>query len=146
MRALQDIRLTAAPDDVVAYVPSELTATPIWGAPTESTNFAVMALTGLDGYFSSEPYSKFFAVPGLGGSDPAGVLTQAEHLYEQRRDDVASFVRGDATDAASTRLAKDHVQWVVVSGDAMRGTSTSATPWRKTGEIAVYRLAQQSKK
>jgi hypothetical protein len=144
--ALQEIRLTAAPDDVVAYLPSELTETPIWGSAPASTNFAVMAMTGLDGYFSSEPYSKFFAVPGLGGSDPAEVLTQAEHLYEQRRDDVGSFVRGDATDAASTRLAKDHVQWIVVSGDAMREISTAATPWRKTGEIAVYRLAQHSNK
>ncbi len=142
--ALQAIRLTAAPDDVVAYLPSERSATPIWGSAPASTNFAVMALTGLDGYFSSAPYSQFFAVPGLRGSDPADVLTQAEHLYEQRRGDVESFVRGDASDAALARLAKDHVQWIVVSGDAMRGISTAATPWRKTREIAVYRLAQQS--
>jgi hypothetical protein len=142
--ALQDIRLTAAPDDVVAYLPSELTATPIWGAPTESTNFAVMALTGLDGYFCSEPYSKYFAVPGLSGRDPAEVLAQAERLYEQRRDDVGAFVRGDINEAASARLAKDHVEWIVVSGAAMQGISTSATPWRKTGEIAIYRLAEKS--
>ena len=112
------------------------------GALPESTNFAVMAMTGLDGYFSSETYSKFFAVPGLRGSDPADVLAQAEQLYEQRRDDVGSFVRGDITDAASARLAKDHVQWIVVSGDAMQEISTAATPWRKTREIAVYRLTQ----
>jgi hypothetical protein len=143
-RGLQEIRLTAAPDDVVAYLPSELSVTPMWGSPTESTNFAVMALTGLDGYFSSEPYSKFFAVPGLSGSNPAEVLAQAERLYEERREDVGSFVRGDINDAATTRLAKDHVEWIVVSGAAMQGISTSATPWRKTGEIAIYRLAQKS--
>jgi hypothetical protein len=141
-RTLQDIRLTAAPDDVVAYLPSEIDATPIWGSPTESTNFAVMALTGLDGYFSSETYSKFNAVPGLSGRSSAEVLAQAERLYEQRSDDIGSFVRGDINDAAAARLAKDHVRWIVVSGAAMQGVSTSATPWRKSGEIAVYRLSQ----
>jgi hypothetical protein len=141
-RALQDIRLTAAPDDVVAYLPTEIAASPIWGSTVQSTNFAVMALTGLDGYFSSETYSKFFAVPGLGGRDPAEVLAQAERLYEQRRDDVESLVRGDIKEAASARLADDHVRWIVVSGNAVQGFSPSAAPWRKTREIAVYRLAR----
>jgi hypothetical protein len=142
-RALKDIRLTAAPDEVVAYMPSELIVSPIWGSAPASTNFAVTALTGLDGYFSSGPYSKFFAVPGLSASDPADVLAQAERLYEQRRDDVGAFVRGDINDAASARLAKDHVQWIVVWGDTMQGISTTATPWRKTREIAVYRFTPQ---
>ena len=75
--ALQDIRLAAAPDDVVAYLPSDLTASAIWGHAEESTNFAIMAMTGLDGYFSSEAYTKFFAVPGLSGRNPAEVLAQA---------------------------------------------------------------------
>jgi hypothetical protein len=141
-RALQDIRLTAAPDDVVAYLPTELAASPIWGSPVQSTNFAVMALTGLDGYFSSETYSKFFAVPGLSGRDPAEVLAQAERLYEQRRDDVESFVRGDIKEATSARLADDHVRWIVVSGNALQGISPSAAPWEKTREIAVYRLVR----
>ncbi|MGA9799562.1 MAG: hypothetical protein WBQ68_11170 [Terriglobales bacterium] len=141
-QVLQDIRLTAAPDDVVAYLPSELTATPIWGQPRESTNFAIMALTGLDGYFSSETYSKFFAVPGLSGRTSEDVLSQAEGLYQQRRDDIESFVKGDIDGAASARLERDHVRWIVVSGDALQGISSSATPWRKTGEIAVYRFAQ----
>jgi hypothetical protein len=145
MRALQDIRLTAATDDVVAYLPGELIATPIWGPAPASTNFAVTALTGLDGYFSSEPYSKFFAVPGLSGNDPEDVLAQAERLYEQRLDDVGAFVRGDINDAASARLAKDHVQWIVVWGNATQGISTAATPWRKTREIAVYRFTPQQK-
>jgi hypothetical protein len=140
--ALQDIRLAAAPDDVVAYLPSGLTERPIWGHVQESTNFSIMAMTGLDGYFSSEEYSEFAAVPGLSGSSPADVLAQADRLYEQRRDDVGSFVKGDITDAASERLAKDHVRWIVVSGDAMQGISSPATPWRKTREIAVYRLSR----
>jgi len=139
--ALQDIRLAAAPDDVVAYLPSNLTARPIWGRTAQSTNFAIMAMTGLDGYFSSETYSKFFAVAGLSGRNPAEVLAQAERLYEQRRDDVGSFLKGDIQDASSARLAKDHVRWIVVSGDALQGASPSVTPWRKTREIAVYRLS-----
>jgi hypothetical protein len=139
-RALQDIRLSAAPDDVVAY-PSGLISRAIWGEPRESTNFAIMAMTGLDGYFSSEPYSKFAAVPGLTGRDSADILAQAARLYQRRRDDVASFIKGDIDDSASARLAENHVRWIVVSGDALRGVSSSATPWRKTSEIIVYRLS-----
>jgi hypothetical protein len=141
-QALQDIRLAAAPGDVVAYLPSGLAATPIWGDAAESTNFAVMAMTGLDGYFSSETYSKFFAVPGFTGNNPAEVLAQAEHLYQQRRDDIGSFARGDLDDAAAARLANDHVQWIVLTGDAMtmNGISPTATPWRKAEEIAIYQF------
>jgi hypothetical protein len=141
VRALQDIRLTAAPDDVVAYLPSDLIERPIWGHAEESTNFSIMAMTGLDGYFSSETYSKFSAVPGLSGGNPAEVLAQAEHLYEQRRDDVGSFVKGDIKAAASARLAQDNVRWIVMSGNALQGISSSAVPWRKTREIAVYRFS-----
>jgi hypothetical protein len=141
-RALLDIRLAAAPDDVVAYLPSDLTAKPIWGHAMESTNFAIVAMTGLDGYFSSQAYSSFYAVPGLSGRNAAEVLAQAERMYEQRRDDVASFVKGDLKDDASARLAKDHVRWIVVSGDALQKISSSATPWRKTREIAVYRFTR----
>jgi hypothetical protein len=136
--ALQDIRLAAAPDDVVAFS-SDLTATPIWGRAEQSTNYSITAMTGLDGYFSSKEYSISFVVPSLSGNR-AEVLAQAERLYEQRSDDVASFVKGDITDAASARLAKDQVRWIVVSGDALQGISSSATPWRKTRGIAVYRL------
>jgi hypothetical protein len=141
-QALQEIHVAAAPGDVVAYLPSGLSATPILGEAAESTNFAVMAMTGLDGYFSSPTYSKFFAVPGSAGNNPAEVLDQAEHLYQQRRDDIESFARGDLGDAASARLANDNVQWIVLSGDAMtmNGISPAATPWRKTHEIAIYRF------
>jgi hypothetical protein len=146
-QALQDVRLAASPDEVVAYLPSDLDATPIWGHAAESTNFAIMAMTGLDGYFSTETYTKFFAVPGLSGRNPAEVLAQAEVVYEQRRDDVGAFVRddivhGNRKDDAFARLANDHVRWIVVSGDALRGTSSSATPWRKTRDIVVYRIAR----
>jgi hypothetical protein len=137
-RAFQDIRREAMPEDVVAYLPSDLTEEPVLGGPNVSTNFAVMAMTGLDGYFSSEEYSKYSAVPGLNGHDPADVLAQAERLYE--RDDVESFVKGDMTDATSARLASDHVRWIVVAGDAMNDISSSGTPWRKTREIVVYRI------
>ncbi len=137
---LWDVRSAAAPDDVVAYLPSDLVAKAIWGYPRESTNFAIMAMTGLDGYFSSESYTKYSAVPGLSGRNPAEVLAQAERLYEQRRDDVESFVKGDIQEAASARLANDHVRWIVVWGDAVQSASSSATPWRKTQDIVVYRI------
>lgn len=65
--ALQDVRSQSAPDEVVAYLPSELTEQPVWGHVEVSTNFSIMAMTGLDGYFSSQEYSKSHAVPGLSG-------------------------------------------------------------------------------
>jgi NAD(P)H-hydrate repair Nnr-like enzyme with NAD(P)H-hydrate epimerase domain len=99
-------------------------------------------MTGLDGYFSSKTYSISFAVAGLGGSNAADALAKAEHLYERRRGDVTSFVKGDLSDAASARLAQDHVRWIVVSGDALQSISSSVTPWRKTREMAVYRFSR----
>jgi hypothetical protein len=141
VQAMQDIRLAAAADDVVAYS-SRLTERPIWGNAEESTNFSITAMTGLDGYFSSERYSISFATPGLSGSNPSDVIAQAQRLYENRHEDVSSFLKGNLADAASARLVKDHVRWIVVSGDAMEGISSSLTPWRKTRDIAVFRLPQ----
>jgi hypothetical protein len=138
--ALQDIRLAAAPDDVVAFLPTGLTERPIFGYPEQSTNYSITAMTGLDGYFSSETYSISFIVSSLSGSNAAEMLAQAGRVYQQRSDDVASFVKGNISDAASARLAKDQVRWIVVSGDALQGIASSGTPWRKTREIAVYRL------
>jgi len=77
------------------------------------------------------------ALPG-----PADVLAQAKQLYEQRRDDTESFIMGGISDAARQRLQRDHVSWIVVSGDALRRISSSAEPWRKTSEITVYRISQ----
>jgi len=141
-QVLQDIHLAAAPDDVIAYLPSDLAARPIWGHAEGSTNFAIMAMTGLDGYFSSESYTTLSAVSGLEGPSPTAVLVQAKRLYEQRRDDITSFVKGDLKDDGSARLARDHVRWIVVWGDSMQDISSPATPWRKTREIAVYKLAE----
>jgi len=138
--ALQDVRMSAAPQDVVAYLPSDITQKPVWSYTQQSTNFAIMAMTGLDGYFSSETYSKFNAVPGLSGKTPAEVLDKAERLYQQRRADVESFIKGNIADSATARLANDHVRWIVVSDEAIHEISTPVTPWRKTDEIAVYRL------
>ena len=140
IRALQEIHATASPEDVVAYLPSDITQKGVWGYTQSSTNFAIMALTGLDGYCSSETYSIFNAVPGLSGKSSAEVLDNAERLYEQRRDDVDSFVRGSMSADAATRLTNDRVRWIVVLGDAMQEISTRVAPWRKTSEIAVYRL------
>lgn len=141
VNAFSDMRSNAPPDDVLAYLPSDLTEEPVLGGAEVSTNFSVTAMTGLDGYFSSEPYSTYAAVPGLSGHDAADVLSQAEHLYEQRRDDVDSFLKGDITAAGYARLARDHVRWIVVSGDAIRGVSASAIPWRKTRDIVAYRIS-----
>jgi hypothetical protein len=140
--AFHDIRSQAAPDDVVAYLPSDFIEEPILGRAEGSTNFSVLAMTGLAGYFSSESYSKYSAVPGLSGHDPAEVLAQAEGLYEQRRDDVKSFLKGDITNAAYAHLASDHVRWIVVSGDALQGISSSTIPWRKTREMSVFRVSR----
>jgi hypothetical protein len=141
-RALQDIRLQASPDDVVAFLPGELTERPVWGHTEISTNYSITAMTGLDGYFSPRTYCVSFAVSGLSGSSPADVLAQADRLCQRRTDDVEALVKGGITDAAFTRLVNDHVKWVVVSGDAMHDISTSAIPWRKTPQIAVYRLSR----
>ncbi|HEU0048847.1 MAG TPA: hypothetical protein VFQ43_14750, partial [Nitrososphaera sp.] len=142
MEVLRTIRSDSAPDDVVAYQPSGLIQKAVLGRATESTNFAITAMTGLDGYVSSESYSIPFAVPDLSGRNSADVLAQAKLLYQQRSQDVGSFVNGDISDAARARLAKDHVRWIVVWGDAMNSISTQITPWRKTREIAAYQLPQ----
>jgi hypothetical protein len=139
-RALQDIRLQASPDDVVAFLPGELIERPVWGHTEISTNYSITAMTGLDGYFSPRTYCVSFAVSGLSGTNPADVLAQADRLCQQRENDVESWAKGDITDAAFTRLVNDHVKWVVVSGDALHDISTSTIPWRKTAQIAVYRL------
>jgi len=140
-RALQDIRMAAAPDDVIAYLPSDITQKPLWGYSLTSTNFAIMAMTGLDGYFSSPTYSRISAVPGLSGQNQEEISEKASRLYEQRRADVDEFIKGGLKAAASERLANDHVRWIVVFGDAMQVISSSATPWRRTREIAVYKLS-----
>lgn len=140
-QAFQDLRLQAAPDDVVAYLPTVLTEKAIWGHAEDTTNYSITAMTGLDGYFSSETYCISFAVPGLNGNNPPEVLAQARRVCQQRRDDVESFAKGDIKDAASARLAKDHLRWIVVSGDALQRVKSTAIPWRKTDEIAVYRLS-----
>lgn len=139
-QVLQDIHRAAAPGDVVAYLPSDLIERPIWGSAEESTDFSVMAMTGLDGYFSSEAYSEYSAVPGLTARTPAEVFAQAQRLYQQRRDDVESFVNGALSPAPAARLAQDHVRWIVVLGAGSQRISSSTTPWRKTPKIAVYRL------
>lgn len=140
-QALQDVQAVAGREDVVAYLPSELIERPILGFPGLSTNFAITAMTGLDGYFSGDTYSTYFAVPGLSGTTPADVVTEAKRLYEQRLDDVNSFVSGDVTSAARARLANDHVHWIVVSETALHNVSSSANPWRETGEVVIYRLS-----
>ena len=142
VHVLQEVRRAASPNEVVAYLPSNLRQKPIWGQEGQSTDFSIMAMTGLDGYFSNEEYSTFSAVPGLSGRSPEEVLAKAKQLYEQRRDDVESFVRGDITAAGSSRLAEDHVRWIVISCDALRSVSSRVTPWRRTDDVVVYRLGE----
>ena len=141
-RVLADVRSVAAPDEVVAYLPSNVIQKAIWGYPGESTNFATMALTGLDGYFSSETYSTAFAVPGLSGRNPADVLARATQIYEQRSDNIRSFVNGNINEPGFAYLRRDHVCWIVVTGEALQQVSSLATPWRKTRDVVVYSLCR----
>jgi hypothetical protein len=140
-QALQDVHAAAGHEDVVAYLPSGLIERPIFGFPSVSTNFAITAMTGLDGYFSGETYSTYFAVPGLSGATPADIVAEAKRLYEQRVADVNSFLSGDISNAGRARLQNDHVHWIVVSDEALRDVSPSVTPWRRTGEIVIYHLS-----
>jgi hypothetical protein len=142
VQAFHDIRWASSPDQVVAFLPSDLIERPLWGDGSQSTNFAITALTGMDGYFSSEAYTTSFAVSGLQGRDPAQALAAAKLVYQQRRRDVESFLKGDISDGASERLAKDHVCWIVVSGDAVPPSSSTAIPWRQTRDLTIYRLFQ----
>jgi hypothetical protein len=140
VQALRQIRSESTPDQVVAFLPTEVTHRPILGQAYQSTNFAITALTGLDGYFSSDGYTISFAVPSLRGKDPAQVLEQAEQVYQRRRCDVESFLVDDARNGASGRLAKDHVAWIVITGDAV--PHSTANSWAKTPDITVYRIPQ----
>jgi len=140
-RALQQIGSQASPEDVVAYLPSDLIERPVLGHAEATTNYSITAMTGLDGYFSSPEYSISFAVPALNGASPAEVFAQAERLYEQRLHDVESFIKGDIGAAASARLAHDHVRWIVVSREALPQIQSHVTPWRKTGDVAIYHLS-----
>ena len=140
-RALQDLRANADPDDVVAYLPSDITQKGVWSYTQQSTNFSIMAITGLDGYFSSQSYSQFNAVPGLKGNGSEEILRKAQRLYEQRRTNIDSFVYGDISSAASESLVADHVRWIVVSGDAMQKMSSRRTPWRVAQDIIIYRIS-----
>jgi hypothetical protein len=140
-RVLQDIRSTSAPDEVVAFLPSDVAATPVWGKSIHVPHYAIPAMTGLAGYFLTEDYSKFYAAPGLKGRDANEVLTKAESLYRQRRGNIEAFLQGTITMAARAQLASDHVRWIVVEGDARRYIASSEAPWRKTDEMVVYRLS-----
>ncbi len=139
---LREIRTVAAPDEVVAYLPSSLSQRAILGQSGESTNFAITALTGLDGYFASETYSTSFAVPGLRGR-PAEVLAGAKYLYQQRHADVEAYIKGESDGEAYTRLTRDRVCWIVVAGDVLKGVSHSVTPWRTTQDLTVFGLCRQ---
>ena len=140
-RALQDLHATADHEDVVAYLPDDLTERPILGDTGRATNFAILAMTGLDGYFSNEPYSIFFAVPGLSGTTSTDILARARRLYHQRVADVNSFISGNLTDAARDRLQGDHVRWIVISGQYLQNIPSSPTPWRNAGDLVIYRLS-----
>lgn len=140
VNVLREIHSSAPADDVVAYVPNGLTEVPVLGRQTETTSFSTTAFTGLDGYVSNESYSTAFAVPGLHGHDDADVLAQAEQIYRQRRDDVQSFLTGSITEAARGRFTKDHVCWIAASDSALKDVSPALAPWRKTPDMALFKL------
>lgn len=138
--ALWDIRRASSPGDVVAYSQSTLVEEPMLGDAALSSNFSIMAMTGLDGYYLSEGYFTPFAVPGLSGRGTTDVLAKAKGLYQQRRDDTEAFIKGTITEAGLARLAKDHVRWIVVSGEELGEGVSSERPWKKTGQLVIYQL------
>ncbi len=140
VQTFQDIRGAADASDVVAYLPSSLVEEPIWGYRGYSSNFTIMAMTGLDGYYLSEAYFTPFAVPSLTGKNAQDVLEKAKDLYQQRQLLIETFVKGDISDSGLAQLANDHVRWIVVSGEALGEISSSVVPWRKTAQVIVYRL------
>jgi hypothetical protein len=138
----KDIRLAASPDDVIVYLPVGRTDTPILGGPQQFTDYAVMAMTGLDGYFSNETYSVSDALSGVEGQTESEILTAANRIYRQRTHDVELYLRGNVDPAALNRLSSDHVRWIVLSKSAVQETPLPAQPWRQNPEIAVYRLPE----
>lgn len=135
----EEIQSASAPSDVVAFLPTGLTQKPLWGGVTETTNFSVTALTGLDGYFSSESYTTSFAVAGLQDKNEQAVLADAERLYQQRMQNVEEFLSGNYNDSLP-RLEQDHVRWIVVSGDAIPSGPPAPATWRRSADLVVYRL------
>ena len=140
MDVFREIRASATPDEVVAHLPTNLIENPMLGNGSDSTDFTIMALTGLDGYFSSEAYSTSFAMAGLQGRDDSDALAQALDLYNQRREDVQTFLNGNISETGTERLAKDHVCWVLLSRNSLQEADAGLRPWRRTQDLAVYRL------
>lgn len=140
VQAFQDLRAAASPTDVVAYLPDTVVQEPVLGNNGYSSNFTTMAMTGLDGYYLSQPYFLPFAVPGLTGKNAAEVLGKAKDLYRKRQGLIDSFLRGDLSDPGLAELAHDRVRWIVVSAGALGEISSTAVPWRKTPQVVIYRL------
>jgi hypothetical protein len=140
--ALWDIRQASAANDVVAYSQSNLIEEPIWGDAAPSSNFSIMAMTGLDGYYLSEAYFTPFVVPGLRGRSATDVLAEAKSLYHQRHDDTEAFIKGSITSEGLARLANDHVRWIVASGEDLGEIPSSMKCWRRTRQVVIYHLPQ----
>lgn len=137
---LAEIRSTADPDDVIAYLPTDWTTSAIFGRSATFPDYVFMAMTGLDGYFANETYTKFYAASSLSGLNATEVFDRGERLYEERRACLEDFLSGKSGEAASTKLASDKVRWIVVSGDAMSKVATQVAPWRKTDQVEVWKL------
>jgi hypothetical protein len=135
-----DIKSETSPNDVVAYLPTSRVGTPILGPSSEFSEYAITAMTGLDGYFSSETMSKFYAVPGIESGAGLEVLETADELYRLRVSDVEAYLKGNADTAVLNRLNQDHVRWIVLSNHAASNVSAQLKAWRRDAEIAVYKL------
>jgi hypothetical protein len=138
--AFRDIRAAASPDDVIVYLPVSRRATPILGAPREFLDFAVMAMTGLDGYFSDQAFSVSYALAGIAGNSAPEISAAAAALYRQRTGDIDAYLNGNADSATLERLSHDNVRWIVLGDGAPRGLSPALRPWRQDTEVSVYRL------
>jgi hypothetical protein len=138
--AFRDIRAAASPDDVIVYLPVSRRATPILGAPHEFLDYAVMAMTGLDGYFSDQAFSVSYALAGIAGNSASEISAAAAALYRQRTGDVDAYLKGNADSATLDRLSHDNVRWIVLGDGAARDLSPALRPWRQNPQISVYRL------
>ena len=141
MQVFRSIHDDSQADDVIAYLPSNLKPTPILGPPGEFPDYAVMAMTGLDGYFLSEEYSEFYAIPGLKAHTADEAFRDAANLYQQRKSNVEEFLKGNTESQVLDRLGSDHVRWIVLLHTA-GNTSSNIKAWAQTSQLTVYALPQ----
>ena len=139
VKILSEIGSVSSPDDVVVYLPTTRKSRPILGNSEQFSDYAIMAMTGLDGYFGAKSNSLYYAVPGLAGATGSEILGEADKLYRQRMNDVAAYLSGNPDQALLKRFANDKVRWIVLSEGAPFASADLKT-WRRSDQVTVYRV------